>query len=112
MKLQFDEQQYQLDAIKSITKIFEGQSIQTSNFSVSTGEMLGRKVTELGIGNHLELSDEEVLENVQNIQTKNHLPKSTEIQDWTFTVEMETGTGKSYVYIRSIYELNKKYGFT
>src|SRR5690625_2330780 len=112
MKLQFDEQQYQLDAVNAITNIFAGQSMRTSNFSVSTGEMLGRKVTELGIGNHLELSENEVLTNVQNIQMKNHLPKSTDIQDWNFTVEMETGTGKTYVYIRSIYELHKKYGFT
>src|SRR5699024_8603792 len=52
------------------------------------------------------------LENIQNIQVRNHLKKSNSIQDWNFTVEMETGTGKTYVYTRSIFELNKKYGFS
>lgn len=111
MKLQFDEQQFQTDAVDSIVNIFEGQSIQASNFSVSY-EMFGRKTTALGIGNSLELSDAELLENVQKIQVANHLPKSIHLKDRNFTIEMETGTGKTYVYIRSIHELHKKYGFT
>lgn len=49
---------------------------------------------------------------MQQIQVNNQLPKSNEIQDWNFTVEMETGTGKTYVYTRAIYELDKTYGFT
>ena len=53
-----------------------------------------------------------VLENVQKVQVRNHLKKSSNIQDWNFTVEMETGTGKTYVYTRSIFELNKLYGFS
>ncbi|MBB6453208.1 type III restriction enzyme [Salirhabdus euzebyi] len=112
MKIKFDEQQYQLDAIQSITDIFEGQTVKVSNFTVSMGDIVGQEITELGIGNKLELSETEVLENVQRIQIRNHLPKSRNIQDWNFTVEMETGTGKTYVYTRSIFELNKKYGFT
>ena len=56
--------------------------------------------------------DDELLENINHIQLRNGLPKSTDIQGRNFTVEMETGTGKTYVYIRTIYELNKLYGFT
>lgn len=112
MKVKFDKQPYQLDAIQSITDIFEGQTVRVSNFTVSRGEMVGQEITELGIGNKMELSEAVVLKNTQKIQMKNHLEKSTSIQDWNFTVEMETGTGKTYVYTRSIFELNKRYGFS
>lgn len=112
MKIKFDEQQYQLDAVNSIVDIFDGQPVKVSNFSVGAGHILGQQQTELGIGNKLELSEQEILENIQTIQKGNHLKKSNVIQDWNFTVEMETGTGKTYVYIRSIFELNKKYGFS
>jgi len=112
MKIKFDEQQYQLDAVDSIVDIFDGQPVKVSNFSVGAGHILGQQQTELGIGNKLELSEQEILENIQTIQMRNHLKKSNAIQDWNFTVEMETGTGKTYVYTRSIFELNKKYGFS
>lgn len=49
---------------------------------------------------------------MQQIQVNNQLPKSNEIQDWNFTVEMETRIGKTYVYTCGIYELDKTYGFT
>lgn len=112
MKIKFDKQQYQLDAIQSITDVFAGQPVKVSNFTVRMGDIVGQEITELGIGNKLELSEADVLENVQHIQMQNHLKKSATIQDWNFTVEMETGTGKTYVYTRSIFELNKQYGFS
>ncbi|WP_186576908.1 type III restriction-modification system endonuclease [Aquibacillus kalidii] len=112
MKIKFDEQQYQIDAVNSIVEIFEGQTVKVSNFSVGAGHILGQQQTELGIGNKLELSEHEILKNIQEIQMQNHLTKSSSIQDWNFTVEMETGTGKTYVYTRSVLELNKKYGFS
>lgn len=65
MKIKFDEQQYQLDAIHSITDIFEGQTVKVSNFTVSMGDIVGQEITELGIGNKMELSEAEVLENVK-----------------------------------------------
>ena len=58
------------------------------------------------------ISDEQILKNVQNIQKKNLLPVSTKLDGMHFSVEMETGTGKTYVYLRSIFELNKRYGFS
>ena len=112
MKIKFDEQQYQTKAMNAISDIFEGQPVKVSNFTVSTGEIVGQETTVMGIGNKLVLSDAELLENIQKIQVKNHLPKSNHIQDRNFTVEMETGTGKTYIYTRTIFELNKLYGFS
>jgi type III restriction enzyme len=68
--------------------------------------------SELGIGNKLELLDDEILENLKDIQLKNGLRPSESLTSGDFTVEMETGTGKTYVYLRTIFELNKRYGFT
>ena len=118
MKLKFiSDQQYQLDAVSSITDIFQGQAIKQANFSVATRMNSGLQgelnyQTELGYANKLNLLDDELLKNVNQIQLRNGLPRSTDIQGRNFTVEMETGTGKTYVYIRTIYELNKLYGFT
>ncbi len=115
LKFQFESNlEYQNHAISSIVDIFEGQEICQSNFSVSKfgGDMLGITDNELGIGNRLELLPDEILENVQNIQLKNGLPQSKKLESMDFSVEMETGTGKTYVYLKSIFELNKKFGFT
>lgn len=114
MKIQFDSSlKYQEKAIESIVNIFEGQEICQSNFTVSamTDNILTYQ-NELGIGNRLELLDDEILANVQNIQLKNGLPQSQKLNSMDFSVEMETGTGKTYVYLKSIFELNRKYGFT
>ena len=114
MKIQFESQlEYQNHAINSIVNIFEGQEICQSNFTVSamTDNILTYQ-SELGIGNRLELLDDEILSNVQNIQLKNGLPQSQKLNSMDFSVEMETGTGKTYVYLKSIFELNRKYGFT
>lgn len=118
MKLKFiSDQQYQLDAVSSITDIFQGQAIVQANFSVPASMENGPQrelqfQNELGYANKLSLLDDELLKNVNQIQLRNGLPRSTDIQGRNFTVEMETGTGKTYVYIRTIYELNKLYGFT
>ena len=118
MKLKFvSDQQFQLDAVASITDIFQGQAVKQANFSVASTMDSGTQgelgyQTELGYANKLDLLDDELLENINRIQLRNGLPKSTDIQGRNFTVEMETGTGKTYVYIRTIYELNKLYGFT
>ncbi|MBP6715087.1 MAG: DEAD/DEAH box helicase family protein, partial [Aliarcobacter sp.] len=110
MKIQFDSSlKYQEKAIESIVNIFEGQEICQSNFTVSamTDNILTYQ-NELGIGNRLELLDDEILANVQNIQLKNGLPQSQKLNSMDFSVEMETGTGKTYVYLKSIFELNRK----
>ncbi len=117
MKIQFESNLgYQDRAISSIVDIFEGQEICQSNFSIVRPQTKGQKSTadynELGIGNRLELLDDEILANVQNIQLRNGLPQSKKLGSMDFSVEMETGTGKTYVYLRSIFEMNKRYGFT
>ena len=73
---------------------------------------LGLVESDLGIGNRLTLLDDEILDNLNDIQLRNGLPPSTALASGDFTVEMETGTGKTYVYLRTIFELNKRYGFT
>ncbi|MBF8418085.1 type III restriction-modification system endonuclease [Heyndrickxia coagulans] len=113
MKLQFQSDlAYQLRAIDSVVQIFNGQPVRQSNFTVFYGEDAGMIQTDLGIGNRLDLTADEVLKNVQQVQMRNGLPKSETLDGMNFTIEMETGTGKTYVYLRTIYELNKKYGFT
>lgn len=112
MKLHFESnQEYQLDAIKSITDIFEGQTLSNSDFEFSITET-GTLLSENGFGNKLDLSKDQIWENVKAIQQRNEIrnPKS-ELQGMNFSVEMETGTGKTYVYLRTIYELQKLYGF-
>ena len=66
----------------------------------------------LGVGNRLTLLDDEVLANLKDIQLRSGLPPSQCLESGDFTVEMETETGKTYVYLRTIFELNKRYGFT
>ncbi|MBD8070003.1 type III restriction-modification system endonuclease [Bacillus sp. PS06] len=113
MKLQFQSDlTYQLQAIDSVVNVFQGQPIRQSNFTVSFGESAGMIQTSLGIGNFLDLNEDEILKNVQEVQLHNGLPPSESLFGMNFTVEMETGTGKTYVYLRSIYELHQKYGFT
>ena len=118
MKLKFNSNlDYQLDAIKSVTDIFEGLPIQNESFGIDFGRESGTFFNELGFCNTLSLSDEQILKNLQSIQSRNNVPKSLNVIDNSsrysfpnFSIEMETGTGKTYVYLRTIFELNKLYG--
>ena len=116
MKLHFDsKQEFQLEAVRAITDIFEGQPLSSSDFEFSINYP-GALLTENGFGNKLAFSQlNQLTENIQQVQKNNGLKISTEDEiisnGWNFSVEMETGTGKTYVYIRTIYELNKLYGF-
>ncbi len=114
MKIQFDANlAFQQRAIQSITGIFEGQEVCQTNFSVQTYRQDQLQYeNDLGFGNRLLLGNEELYENVRHIQLQNGLKPSGDIGSKNFTVEMETGTGKTYVYLRSLFELNKLYGFT
>lgn len=120
MKIQFDAAlDYQREAIDAITDLFEGQEICQTNFTVApvegTGQLslgFGQSSSELGVGNRLRLLDDDILENVRGIQLRNGLPPSSNLDALDFTVEMETGTGKTYVYLRTLFELNQRYGFT
>jgi type III restriction enzyme len=111
MKLRFDpNQQFQIDAINSIVGIFEGQPLNYGDFSF-TIDNENYLFQDGGVGNRLTVSEEQILENVRAVQEKNELSVSDALDGMHFSVEMETGTGKTYVYLRTIYELNKNYGF-
>jgi type III restriction enzyme len=106
---------FQQEAIQAITDIFIGQKVCRSNFTVrKTIEEINLKEDVQGYSNRLELLPEEILENVHAIQLKNGLAQSPEAMTKTmnFSIWMETGTGKTYVYLRTIFELNKLYGWT
>lgn len=116
MKLKFDsELKYQEQAISSIVNLYRGQTPAQSNFTVSSIlSKMGTIDGDLGIGNKLELDEEDMLKNLNEIQLQNGLEQTKAIKpsEYNFDVEMETGTGKTYVYLRTIFELNKNYGFS
>lgn len=115
MKLQFDANlHYQEQAVSAVVDLFRGQTPKRSAFTVSTADEAGQLTTDNGIGNKLELVDEEFLENLQAVQLRNGLPQTKTLKKgaYDFDIEMETGTGKTYVYLRTIFELNRAYGFT
>lgn len=118
MKFHFDANlDFQHEAIKAITDIFDGQEVCTTNFTVATlryepEPVLPGMDNDLGTGNRLRLPDEKIHQNVKNIQLRNGLAPSEAFSSMDFTIEMETGTGKTYVYLRSIFEMNRLYGFT
>ena len=118
MKLHFEpDLDFQLEAIEAVCDLFHGQEICRTEFTVTTDLAqpqagLAFYENDLGIGNRLTLLDGEILQNLNAIQLRNGLPPSDAMDSGDFTVEMETGTGKTYVYLRTIFELNKRYGFT
>ena len=121
MKIQFDPNLgYQERAIESVAGVFKGQEVCQANFTVAplqstTQQFIPGTENNLGIGNKLRLRDEDIHENIRKIQLKNGLAPSESFNPEDglhLTVEMETGTGKTYVYLRSIFEMNRLYGFT
>ncbi len=120
MKLHFEDNlDYQLAAIDAVTDLFQGQDISRSEFTVTYQPKekplqgsLGLVESHLGVGNRLQLLDDELLENLKAIQLRSGLRLSESLPSGDFTIEMETGTGKTYVYLRTIFELHKRYGFT
>lgn len=123
MKIKFDaELDFQRDALSAIVDLFEGQEICQTNFTVSginpnstlvipgMEQHVGQ--SDLGTGNRLRLLDDDILSNLSKVQLRNGLRPSSTLGDLNFTIEMETGTGKTYVYLRSIFELNRRFGFT
>lgn len=132
MKFQFKIQQYQTDAVDAVVKVFKGQHyankvsyirdvgnvkpspIQTSLFEDNEYS----EYDDIGYKNEiLELSDEQLLKNINEVQSQNNMKNisSSLVKDLgrcSLDIEMETGTGKTYVYIKTMFELNKKYGWS
>ena len=113
MKLKFDPSlQYQRDAINAVVNVFDGQPfVQTGAMAFQFLQSGGLFQDELGIGNRLTLPENEILKNLRAVQEANGIENIDELQGMEFSLEMETGTGKTYVYLRTIFELNKTYGF-
>ncbi len=116
MKLHFEPNlDYQRHAIEAVCGLFHGQETCRTEFTVTRDVASGQMSlleNDLGIGNRLTLLDDELLANLHAIQLRHGLAPSASLASGDFTVEMETGTGKTYVYLRTIFELNKRYGFT
>jgi type III restriction enzyme len=111
MILKFDpNQSYQLDAIRAITDLFHGQPSEEAVFEYQLNEQSTLNLIN-GIGNNLVLSETQLLTNLKEIQAQNEVPVSTALKGMHFSIEMETGTGKTYVYLRTMYELSQQYGF-
>lgn len=115
MKLKFKKQDFQEKAVNAVTELFKGQEKANATFSVTDNSaQMNFLQNEFGFGNKLLLDDEALAANLKNIQKGQSLPQ-TEIETGKalpISIEMETGTGKTFVYTKTILELNKLYGFT
>ena len=116
MKFQFKIQQYQTDAVKAVTDVFNGQ-LKQDNFKYIQDSNFDLNLIEYGYKNaKIELTNLELLNNINTIQLQEGLKLSNEVNSSlgvvSLDIEMETGTGKTYVYIKTIFELNKLYGFS
>lgn len=134
MKLQFDaNQQFQLDAVAAVTDLFDGQpqgapEYAVINMGAGVGLFAGQQQTELGAGNQLLVAEEKLRANTRAVQTRHDIEVAdagATLEAWElfdvpanqrrhcphFSVEMETGTGKTYVYLRTVFELSRRYGF-
>jgi type III restriction enzyme len=111
LKFKFDPNlDFQKKAINSVVDLFEGQPTEESLFYSKLSKR--DEIVDFSyVGNKLILDKDQILDNLKDIQEKNDLEISKELEGLNFTVEMETGTGKTYVYLRTIFELNKKFGF-
>ena len=117
LKLKFDASlTYQNDAIRSVVDLFAGLPIADATFSLSSGSANQLSFNELGVANLVPIDpalfDGRVLGNLRAIQQRNGITQSEALAGRNFSVEMETGTGKTYVYLRTVFELHKIYGFT
>ena len=116
MKLQFEpDLDYQQDAIAAVCDLFQGQETRRTEFTVPRAvadQLPGFQGGEVGVGNRLHLPDEALLANLRQVQLRNGLFPAELLDSRDFTVEMETGTGKTYVYLRTIFEMNHRYEFT
>ena len=119
MKLQFKHQKFQADAAKAVVGVFAGQPYLTPTYMIDKGNYQ-QPLLELeeftGWSNQKivpELNDKIILENIQKLQRDNQIKPSTKLEGrYNLTIEMETGVGKTYTYIKTMFELNKHYGWS
>ena len=121
MKLQFKHQQFQEDAAKAVVDVFAGQPYLTPTYMMDRGDGAYQMGLEedrnfTGWSNQKlvpELSDEVILGHIQTIQSAHQIAPSLKLEGrFNLTIEMETGVGKTYTYIKTMYELNRRYGWS
>lgn len=122
MKFKFKIQQYQTDAVENTVAVFRGQPTHTlSTYRRDLGTYQNQRIIykeeEAGYGNHrLELDKQTILRNIRSIQNLYDIAPSETLAKGVapvnLDIEMETGTGKTYVYIKTMFELNKQYGWS
>lgn len=138
MKLQFKQQEFQIHAVEAVVECFIGQKLKTNRFTLERTKELIRKAKQAAAGNvqsiafdtdvledigyrnsPIQIPESQILTNIKVVQKVNDLNESQQIErpkgvklGYNLTIEMETGTGKTYTYIRTMYELNKHYGWS
>ena len=119
MKLQFKHQRFQADAAKAVCDVFAGQPCLTPSYMMDKGKGqvgFAEETAFTGWNNHRivpELNEQTILENIRRIQRSHQIPPSGRLEGrYNLTVEMETGVGKTYTYIKTMYELNQRYGWS
>ena len=120
LKLQFKHQKFQADAAKAVVDVFTGQPYLTPTYLMDRGVGYQQSLTDeddfTGWRNGRivpELSDQIILEHLQKVQRANQIKPSEKLEGhYNLTIEMETGVGKTYTYIKTMYELNKHYGWS
>lgn len=122
MKLKFKEQQYQNDAVNSVINCFLGETkgnrrdlLARYTKVYDEGTLLERKedVEVISFGNHsITLSETDIRNNIRNVQRQNDINYTDNAGITDYTIEMETGTGKTFTYIQTMYELNKEYNWS
>ena len=116
MKLQFKHQKFQADAAKAVCDVFAGQPYSTPSYMIDQGYGQQNFTTDTGWNNLPivpELNDSIILEHLQTIQRANQIKPSDKLEGrYNLTIEMETGVGKTYTYIKTMFELNKRYGWS
>nr|MDA8212322.1 DEAD/DEAH box helicase family protein [Clostridia bacterium] len=125
MKLKFKHQQFQANAVNAVVECFEGQPNDISRYTLDRGirpqpaqmeieSFSNRYAEDVGFKNRdMALSENDVLTNIKKVQQRNGLKISEKLEGrYNLTIEMETGTGKTYTYIKTMFELNIKYGWS
>ena len=124
MKIQYKHQKFQADAAKAVVDVFAGQPYLTPTYMMDRGsgyiqQSLTDDVDFTGWSNQRivpELNDRMILEHLQKIQRANQIAPSDKLEGrdngYNLTIEMETGVGKTYTYIKTMYELNRAYGWS
>ena len=117
MKLQFRHQPFQADAAKAVCDVFAGQPFRTPTYMIDSGLgqlSLSQTHDYTGFSNApIVVSDDKILEHIRTTQRQSGIkPSDSLVGRFNLTIEMETGVGKTYTYIKTMYELNKRYGWS